>query len=66
MSQALSGWLGKGAAVQNEPPTNVVVRTVATNLAPTHYAASADYNEMVVALLHQAADLGDLDSVSKI
>ena len=53
-------------AIQSEPTSDVVVTTVATRLKRTDYAASRDYNEMVMSLMHQAANRGDAECQSKL
>ena len=51
---------------QREPSTDVVVTTVAGQVAPTHYSASPEYDEMVVSLLRQSARSGNADSQTKL
>jgi hypothetical protein len=47
--------------IQREPSTDVVVTTVAGQVTPTHYAASPEYNAMVLSLLRQSARAGNAD-----
>ena len=51
---------------QREPSTDVVVTTVAGQVAPTHYSASPEYDEMVVSLLRQSARSGNAESQTKL
>src|SRR5512137_847560 len=53
-------------AIQHEPSTDVVVTTVAGQVTPTHYAASPEYNDMVLSLLRQSARSGNADSQAKL
>ena len=53
-------------AIQHEPSTDVVVTTVAGQGTPTHYAASPEYNEMVLSMLRQSARNGNADSQAKL
>ena len=52
--------------IQREPSTDVVITTVAGQVAPTHYSASPEYNEMVLSLLRQSARSGNADSMAKL
>lgn len=52
--------------IQHEPSTDVVVTTVAGQVALTHYSASSEYNAMVLSLLRQSARGGDADSQTKL
>jgi TPR repeat protein len=41
--------------IQHEPSTDIVVTTASSQVAPTHYAASPEYNAMVLSLRRQSA-----------
>ncbi len=53
-------------ALQREPTAEMVVSTVTAPFARTHFVSSPDYNELVLAMLHQAADRGDHEAQSKL
>src|SRR5258706_7722087 len=53
-------------AIQHEPSTGVVVTTVASQVTPTHYSDSPEYNEMLLSLLRQSARSGNADSLARL
>ena len=52
--------------IPSELRTNVVVASFASALLESHYADSPEYSDMLLSLLRQGAESGDVASQSKL